>query len=148
MLIPPLGAPFGDDPILERVAVHPKPELQGAPVMCDPWKHHTYDRASFQTYFPRNTTSIFLNSFGGPSVSGTLRVWSDESSRQQIQVRVEARSRYKNIVKAQADGDVCLMSGARDGSYGISLSHVRCLPHSLSADFLPDSCYLDFRTIP
>lgn len=123
ILVPPLS------PTLERPDLHDltvEQQYRGV-ASCGKWRHNSAERASFQTYLPEHTTRVFLHNLAGHRVSGSLRVWSRSSALHHPQLLIEARSKYKKVLKALYASEVCLMPGDTPGARGLVISQVRPL---------------------
>lgn len=119
-LIPTLSS-FGE-PDLDDLGI--EQQQLGIAVACSKWHHNSRERASFRTYLPEDTTKVFLHNLAGPLVSGSLHVWSGPPTLHRPQLRIEARSKHKKLVKALHTGDVCVMRGDKPRNYGLVISDV------------------------
>src|ERR1700733_4848592 len=105
----PIGPPFLNDT-----------DHVGFALMCSKWDLQTPDTSRLQSYFPLNTTHIFVNNSAGNWVSGTLHATLAKTEMHGYHIQVEVRTRFKGHA-VDNNVRVCVLGGGTPGSYGIGI---------------------------
>ncbi|KAF8322023.1 hypothetical protein DL93DRAFT_1239680 [Clavulina sp. PMI_390] len=98
----------------------------GLTIQCSAWDTISPDNSYMQTYFPPNTSEIFINNMAGGWVGGSLHVLESGSNDANMtgyyKVQVTVQPRFQN------DGDdireninVCVLGGSTFGSFGVGV---------------------------